>query len=49
MNLYFLCCLFTLPMSTPSAYASWGLYDQGTNNYHHGFQSPHPMKAHIHE
>ncbi len=23
-----------------SAYASWGLYDQGTNNYHDGFQSP---------
>lgn len=21
-------------------YASWGLYDQGTNNYHDGFQSP---------
>ncbi len=20
--------------------ASWGLYDQGTNNYHDGFQSP---------
>jgi hypothetical protein len=23
-----------------TAYASWGLYDQGTNNYHDGFQSP---------
>lgn len=23
-----------------AAYASWGLYDQGTNNYHDGFQSP---------
>ncbi len=23
-----------------SAYASWGLYDQGTNNYADGFQSP---------
>jgi hypothetical protein len=23
-----------------SAYASWGLYDQGTNNYKDGFQSP---------
>jgi hypothetical protein len=23
-----------------AAYASWGLYDQGTNNYHEGFQSP---------
>jgi hypothetical protein len=23
-----------------TAYASWGLYDQGTNDYHNGFQSP---------
>jgi len=23
-----------------AAYASWGLYDQGTNNYLDGFQSP---------
>ena len=23
-----------------AAYVSWGLYDQGTNNYHDGFQSP---------
>jgi hypothetical protein len=23
-----------------AAFASWGLYDQGTNNYHDGFQSP---------
>jgi hypothetical protein len=29
-----------------SAYASWGLYDQGTNNYHDGFQSP-PVNWHI--
>jgi hypothetical protein len=26
--------------SAVKAYASWGLYDQGTNNYHDGFQSP---------
>jgi hypothetical protein len=26
--------------SAVAAYASWGLYDQGTNNYHDGFQSP---------
>ena len=23
-----------------TSYVSWGLYDQGTNNYHDGFQSP---------
>jgi hypothetical protein len=27
---------FTAAVGT---YASWGLYDQGTNNYHDGFQS----------
>lgn len=26
--------------SAVAAYASWGLYDQGTNNYQDGFQSP---------
>ncbi len=29
-----------------AAYASWGLYDQGTNNYQDGFQSP-PVNWHI--